>query len=95
MNEALEALHYRYSREQQAADRQSNEEERRRTELLIGLENSMSFAATHAAIVSLKQVDGWSAEEIEALLEAALTNKAAKQRMWAYIKQLTPAAAPL
>ncbi len=73
-NEALEALHYRYSREQQAADRQSNEEERRRTELLIGLENSMSFAATHAAIVSLKQVDGWSAEEIEALLEAALTN---------------------
>ena len=27
--------------------------------------------------------------------EAALTDKAAKQRMWAYIKQLTPAAAPL
>mgnify|MGYP000562152580 CR=1 FL=1 len=26
--------------------------------------------------------------------EAALTDKAAKQRMWAYIKQLTPAAAP-
>ncbi len=27
--------------------------------------------------------------------EAALTDKAAKQRMWAYIKQLPPAAAPL
>ena len=27
--------------------------------------------------------------------EAALTDRAAKQRMWAYIKQLTPAAAPL
>lgn len=27
--------------------------------------------------------------------EAALTDKAAKQRMWAYIKQLTPSAAPL
>ena len=27
--------------------------------------------------------------------EAALTDKAAKQRMWAYIKQLTPASAPL
>ena len=27
--------------------------------------------------------------------EAALTDKAAKQRMWAYIKQLTPAPAPL
>ena len=27
--------------------------------------------------------------------EVALTDKAAKQRMWAYIKQLTPAAAPL
>ena len=27
--------------------------------------------------------------------EAALTDKAAKQRMWAYIKQLTPAVAPL
>ena len=27
--------------------------------------------------------------------EAALTDKAAKQRMWAYIKQLTPPAAPL
>ena len=29
------------------------------------------------------------------VFEAALTDKAAKQRMWAYIKQLTPAAAPL
>ena len=73
-NEALESFYYTYKRECAEADLQSSAEERRKTDLLIALENSRTFAATHSVIAELQTVDAWTAEEREALLEIALDN---------------------
>ena len=73
-NEALEALHYKYKIERIKADKESNEEERKRTDLLIALENSGSFATTHSLISELQEIDDWSYEEKEILFQIALDN---------------------
>ena len=73
-NEALEALHYKYKIERIKADKESNEEERKRTDLLIALENSGSFATTHSLISELQEIDNWSYEEKEILFQIALDN---------------------
>lgn len=73
-NEELESLHYIYKRECAEADRRSSAEERRKTDLLIALENSRTFATTHSVIAELQTVDTWTPEEREALLETALKN---------------------
>ena len=73
-NEALEALHYKYKIERIKADKESNEEERKRTDLLIALENSSSFASTHDIISKLQEIDDWSFDEKEILFQIALNN---------------------
>lgn len=73
-NEALEALHYKYKIERIKADKESSEEERKRTDLLIALENSSSFASTHDLIGKLQEIDDWSFDEKEILFQIALNN---------------------
>ena len=73
-NEALETLHYKYKIERIKADKESNEEERKRTDLLISLENSGSFATTHSLISELQEINDWSYEEKEILFQIALDN---------------------
>ena len=73
-NEALETLHYKYKIERIKADKESNEEDRKRTDLLIALENSGSFATTHSLISELQEIDDWSYEEKEILFQTALDN---------------------
>ena len=73
-NEALETLHYKYKIERIKADKESNEEERKRTDLLISLENSGSFATTHSLISELQEINDWSYEEKEILFQIALNN---------------------
>mgnify|MGYP000421573980 FL=1 len=73
-NEALETLHYKYKIERIKADKESNEEDRKRTDLLIALENSGSFATTHSIISELQEIDDWSYEEKEILFQIALDN---------------------
>lgn len=73
-NEALETLHYKYKIERIKADKESNEEERKRTDLLISLENSGSFATTHSLISELQEIDDWSYEEKEILFQISLDN---------------------
>lgn len=73
-NEALETLHYKYKIERIKADKESNEEERKRTDLLISLENSGSFATTHSLISKLQEINDWSYEEKEILFQIALNN---------------------
>ena len=73
-NEELESLYYIYKRECAEADRRSSAEERRKTDLLIALENSRTFATTHSVIAELQTVDAWTLEERETLLETALKN---------------------
>ena len=55
-NEALESRFYAYKREQTDADKQTNETEREKVDLLIKLENSRSFTTTHAVIERMRQI---------------------------------------
>ena len=73
-NGALETLHYRNKIERIKADKESNEEERQKADLLIALENSGSFATTHSLISELQKIDDWSYEEKEILFQIALDN---------------------
>ena len=73
-NENLEKLYTRYKIEAEDADKKSNDEERRKTNLIIALENSGSFASTHTAISALKDVGSWTDEEKEALFNIAIEN---------------------
>ncbi len=73
-NEALETMHYKYKKERIKADKGSNEEERKKIDLLIALENSGSFANTHTLISELQEIENWSFEEKEILFQIGLNN---------------------
>ena len=73
-NETLEELHFRCKKENIEADKQSSEEERERTNLLIALENSRSFVRTHELIKKLSQYSAWSSEELDLLFQIAVNN---------------------
>ena len=73
-NEALESRFYANKREQTDADKQTNETEREKVDLLIELENSRSFATTHAVIEKMRQITTWTKEETENLFTIAANN---------------------
>ena len=73
-NEALESRFYAYKREQTDADKQTNETEREKVDLLIKLENSRSFATTHAVIEKMRQIPVWTKDETESLFTIAVNN---------------------
>ena len=73
-NEALESRFYAYKKEQTDADKWTNETEREKVDLLIKLENSRSFAATHAVIERMQQIMAWTPEEKENLFTIAADN---------------------
>lgn len=73
-NEALEALHYQCKKERIAADKESSDEDRKKTDLIIELENSSSFAGTHSVISKLLKIDSWTNEQKHTLFEIALHN---------------------
>ena len=73
-NEALESRFYAYKREQTDADKQTNETEREKVDLLIKLENSRSFATTHAVIEKMRQITVWTTDETENLFTIAVNN---------------------
>lgn len=73
-NEALESRFYAYKKEQTDADKQTNETEREKVDLLIKLENSRSFATTHAVIEKMRQITVWTKDETENLFTIAVNN---------------------
>ena len=73
-NEALETFHYKHKLERIKADKESNEEERKKTDLLISLDSSRSFVSTHTLISELQAIDNWSFDEKEILFQIALNN---------------------
>lgn len=73
-NEALESRFYAYQKEQTDADKQTNETEREKVDLLIELENSRSFATTHAVIEKMRQITAWTKDERESLFTIAVNN---------------------
>lgn len=73
-NEVLETLHYQYKSEQINADKNVNESERKKSDLLIALENSDTFKRTHSVISDLEKIDDWTMEEQIRLIKIALDN---------------------
>lgn len=73
-NEVLETLHYQYKNEQINADKNVNESERKKSDLIIALENSGTFKRTHSVISDLKKIDDWTMEEQIRLIKIALDN---------------------
>lgn len=73
-NEALEAIHYQCKRERIDADRASSDDEREKSDLIIELENSGSFAVTHEVISKLQKIDSWTSEQKDTLFEIAVSN---------------------
>ena len=55
-------------------DKESSDEDREKTDLIIELENSSSFAGTHSVISKLLKIDSWTNEQKDTLFEIALRN---------------------
>ena len=73
-NEALENIHYQHKKEYLEEDMRNDAEEKRKTDLIISLENSGNFVRTHTIIRELMQYNEWTEEEIARLMEIAVDN---------------------
>jgi 2-hydroxy-3-keto-5-methylthiopentenyl-1-phosphate phosphatase len=73
-NEALETIHYRNKKEYLEADKLNNEEEKKKTNLILALDNSTNFANTHTIIQDLNECDHWTKDESELLMDIAVRN---------------------
>ena len=73
-NEALEEFFYQCKKENFEADKQNNEEGRKKTDLLIALEGSGNFATTHSTIKELNSFKNWTPDEKELLFKIAVEN---------------------
>ena len=73
-NEILESRHLAAKEERQQADKQRDEKEIEKTNLLIALENSDNFANTHTIIRKMRKIREWTSEEKEDLCKIALAN---------------------
>ncbi len=77
-NEKLEEIHFQCKRQNVEADKRNSVEELEKTNLLISLETSRSFARTHEMIKKLSKYNTWSSEEQELLFRIAATNSQVK-----------------
>ena len=73
-NEVLQDTYFRCKKEYLAAERESNEEDEKRTDLIVKLENSHSFAKTHSLISQLQHCKTWTESDMESLFEIAMHN---------------------
>lgn len=73
-NEALEDIHYQCKVENFEADKKNSEEGRKKTDLFIALDSSISFATTHSIIKELNNFENWTLDEKELLFKIAVEN---------------------
>lgn len=73
-NEILESVYAQCKNETHETDKLSSEEEKKKLDLIMALENSNSFATTHMIIKDLQQHNNWSNENKEALFKIACEN---------------------
>ncbi len=73
-NEVLQEKYFVCKKEYLAADRGSDEDTQKRTDLIIALDNSHSFAKTHSLISQLKHCKTWTENDMEMLFEIAVNN---------------------
>ncbi|MGM9602804.1 MAG: HAD family hydrolase [Faecousia sp.] len=73
-NEILEELHFacKKEREQEVEKNCDAENKMKRINLIISLDGSKNFASTHEIMKELLAVNGWTADEIEMLLDIAI-----------------------
>lgn len=77
-NELLEDIHYQCKKEYLEEDKKTSEEDQKKWDLILALENSESFAATHTIIQELKNFTDWTPDEGKYLLEIACANSQVK-----------------
>ena len=73
-NELLEEIHFKNKKEYELDEANSSEEQKLKKSLLLNLEESGSFRTTHTVIAELRKVDYWSPDEIDWLIDFALSN---------------------
>lgn len=73
-NEVLESAYYTYKKETQNFDKESNDEEKEKLDLILALSGSKSFVRTHTVIADLQRVSKWSEKEKDLLFKIALDN---------------------
>lgn len=73
-NEVLQEKYFQCKKEYLAADRESDEDAQKRTDLIIALDNSHSFAKTHSLISQLQHCRTWTDNDRESLFEIAMNN---------------------
>ena len=73
-NERLEEQFNKYSAETASHDESISTEQRQKDDLMIRLEESMSFSNTHSVIGEMIAIENWSNDEIEKLCTIAITN---------------------
>ena len=73
-NEALESRFYTYKKEQIDADKRTDENERKKAELISDLASSHDFATTHSVIKKMWKITAWTQKEMEKLFIAARNN---------------------
>jgi len=73
-NEKLENLFYKQQKEQIKSDKEQGEEKRNKIDAILKLRQSLSYAATHAAIENLIKITNWSADEREEIFKIAVEN---------------------
>ncbi len=75
-NEALEDFHVKCKQERDLANRNecADEDTPKRLSLITTLDRSKTFATTHSIIAEMLPISGWSADEIDMLLDIAINN---------------------
>lgn len=73
-NEILESKYFEYKKECAKAKHKCDEEAQKRRELILALEDSRSFADTHAKVAELSKCKDWSEDEIKILMKIAVNN---------------------
>ncbi len=73
-NEVLQSKHYVCKSDTADAESHIGADEQRRSDLIMALEDSHSFAQTHKVIAELAEITDWTLAEKEALFVAALGN---------------------
>ena len=73
-NEVLEDKHFLCKKEYLEAERDTDEDAQKRTDLIIALENSDSFAKTHSLVAQLQHCRTWTDNDREQLFAIAVHN---------------------
>ena len=73
-NESLENLYISCRKEADEDDKSKTREGKIKMNLILQLENSYSFANTHAVVRELQLIDNWTNDEMERLFDCAMYN---------------------